>query len=51
MFGVKAHDETYCDVFGVTRHKYVSAVTDIWPVAATVVPKEVGKGASVVTGL
>jgi hypothetical protein len=40
----------YFDVFGIDRYKHVSAVTDTRLVAETVVPKELGKGVSVVTG-
>jgi hypothetical protein len=38
-------------VFGVTRHKLVSAVMDTKLVAETVVPKKLGRGIPVVTGL
>jgi hypothetical protein len=34
----------YSEVFGVTRHKLVSTVTDTKLVAETVVTKELGKG-------
>jgi hypothetical protein len=38
-------------MFQVARHKHVSAVMDARLVAETVVPTELGKGVSAVTGL
>jgi hypothetical protein len=39
----------YCEVFGVTGYRQVSAVTDTKLVAEAFVPKELGKGVPAVT--